>query len=78
MTLGLNTPQLKHWLDNLKPAATCFPKPTRQALKSIKERIFAHKLTLAKADKGDTIVILNEDDYVLKVTNFLQKNNAEV
>ena len=44
-------------------------------LKTIQTDLKNKDLTLVKADKGNTIVILNRFDYIAKVNNFLTPDN---
>lgn len=54
----------------LKQAATRYC----QILLQIKEKRTATNLTLAKADKGRTIVIIDRNTYLQKVDEFIQEN----
>jgi hypothetical protein len=42
---------------------------------NIKQKIVENNLITTKADKGNTLVIMNKDDYLQKVQNFISKNN---
>jgi hypothetical protein len=42
--------------------------------KSIQNEIYNNKLIITKADKGKTLIILNEEEYKQKVGNFIHKN----
>jgi hypothetical protein len=44
-------------------------------LKSIQQKLKHHQLIATKADKGNTIVILYENDYNKKIEEFLAANN---
>jgi hypothetical protein len=43
--------------------------------KQIRNRLIQHNLTVAKADKGKTILIIDKNSYRHKVTEFLQDNH---
>lgn len=47
----------------------------RHAATSIRDKITEHDAVITKADKGNSIVILYNKDYVEKVTDFFNKNN---
>jgi hypothetical protein len=42
---------------------------------NIKNKIKQHQLILTKADKGNTLVIINQEDYDRKVNEFISNNN---
>jgi hypothetical protein len=46
-------------------------------LKSIKQKIKQNQLIVRKADKGNTLVIIHEDEYYLKIDNFITHNHFE-
>lgn len=48
-----------------------------QPLKSIKNKIKTENLVVTKADKGNSIVILNKNEYVEKTMSFLDSNNIQ-
>lgn len=52
------------------------PRPTRRVLKSISQKIQSNDLVEAKADKGNTRVILHREEYDSKINDFLRDNNA--
>jgi len=35
-----------------------------------------HELTISKADRGNTVVVIKRSDYVAKVTDFINSNNG--
>lgn len=45
---------------------------------SIKRKLRLNNAIVTKADKGNTIVVINNDDYISKVTKFIQDNNIEL
>jgi hypothetical protein len=44
-------------------------------ISSIKRKMIANQLTIAKADKGKTITILIQDEYKQRIKTFIQENN---
>lgn len=46
-------------------------------LKSIKNKIKKQDLIVTKADKGNSLVILNKNEYIEKTMNFLENNNTQ-
>jgi hypothetical protein len=47
----------------------------QRALNSIKEKLTENNALISKADKGNSIVILYQNEYVNKVNNFIEANN---
>jgi hypothetical protein len=48
-----------------------------KVLRNIKSKIVDNNLYVTKADKGNTLVIMNLTDYNTKVTEFINKNNIQ-
>jgi hypothetical protein len=42
---------------------------------NMKNRIPKNKLTITKADKGETLVILTQEEYKHKIINFIHYNH---
>jgi hypothetical protein len=45
-----------------------------RTITDIKNKMTENNLTIAKADKGKTLVILTQEEYKQKITNFIQDN----
>jgi hypothetical protein len=45
--------------------------------KQIRSKLLQHNLTIARVDKGKTIIIIDRDSYRQKVIDFLNENNYE-
>lgn len=54
------------------------PLPTKRAMKSISQKVKSNDLVVSKADKGNTVVIMNRDEYDRKINDFLNGNNANL
>lgn len=48
------------------------------SLKKIKEKIKDNNLIISKADKGNTVVIMNKTDYITKTEEFINNNNVTI
>ena len=48
---------------------------SKAELKSLKDLINNKDIIIQKADKGNTVVVLNKIDYINKMNNFLQNSN---
>jgi hypothetical protein len=48
-----------------------------KSLKSINSKVKNNDLVITKADKGGTTVILERNEYIVKVEDFIKKNNFE-
>jgi hypothetical protein len=46
-----------------------------ELIANIKNKVSTNKLTITKADKGKTILILTQEEYENKVKKFVQDNN---
>jgi hypothetical protein len=46
------------------------PHDERKIFKQIRDKLSHHKAVIAKADKGNTIIILSETDYRNKTEDF--------
>jgi PHD/YefM family antitoxin component YafN of YafNO toxin-antitoxin module len=42
---------------------------------NVKRKIHSNKLTITKANKGKTLVIITEEEYKQKIMEFIQDNN---
>ena len=67
------TAEIKKFQSNSTPTTTNTSE--MKILKTIQTDLKNKDLTLVKADKGNTIVILNRFDYIAKVNNFLTPDN---
>ena len=49
-----------------------------KTLKQIKNKLSDNNAFITKADKGNTIVVMDKDQYTLKVNDFINNNNIEM
>ena len=53
------------------------PEPILKTEKSIKRKMKDHDLTISRADKGNTVVVMKRSDYKAKVLDFIESNNGK-
>ena len=63
---------------NIQRSKQTVPNDEYKVLKKIKSMSKEENLTIVKADKGNTIVILDKADYVSKVNDFLDSQNLSI
>ena len=52
------------------------PHNTRSVMKSIQTKIIAEDLCICKADKGNTVVVMNRNEYNTKMMEFIESNKG--
>lgn len=76
-----NNSNLKHKAsDIIKKEFVNFNKSSFElpVAKSIQQKSKLNNLIFTKADKGNTVIALTKDDYVLKTKNFIESSNFEI
>lgn len=61
--------------DNNKAYIPSLQYKEQRTLKKVKEKLVENNAILCKCDKGNSTVILYEDDYISKVNEFIQNND---
>jgi hypothetical protein len=64
--------QQDKWQTHACPQA----KNEKKVLNQIKKKLISNKAIISKADKGNSIVIIYQDDYDQKVLNFISQKQS--
>ena len=72
----LNTNKVKQLVDSIVGELADPPPPSTRAYFRLQQRIKEQNLVLAKADKGEALILLSKTNYSDEVLEFLHKANA--
>jgi hypothetical protein len=70
--------QLYKQLNNKHTIKTMQQNHEKNIINQTKGKLTTHIATISRADKGNSIVILYQNDYNTKVTGFLDSNNFTI
>ena len=59
-----------------KTSSAKVPHSVWSTVKSIKDKVEQHSLCLSKADKGNTVVVMERQHYIREMEKFLEDNNV--